>query len=230
MSARGTHRADEVDLGATLFDALESAMSPEVAMRVVVAALQRADRSSLPRDPEAMSRFVVGPLREAIEEALDEETYGLVSDRLAPLLVMASSGVRARSAATTVPAATLLVVTRDPDFAARTRAELGAHVEMAQIDRPLELVGHTTRARSSGGRLLVIVDARLPSIDLRTVAALSTPAEPIYRVLLVGASDAQVAKIREHLPTTRRWLTCSIEETASAARRALGSGAHPGRA
>ena len=43
--------------------------------------------TALPRDPEAMSRFVIGPLREAVEETVGEARRSRGDTRAAPYSV-----------------------------------------------------------------------------------------------------------------------------------------------
>lgn len=239
MISRG--RDDDVNLEAAVLDALEGVMCPATAMRVVLTALRYADRSALPRDPEAMSRFVVGPLREAVEEAVGLAAYESVSDRLSPLLIMASSGVRrrapasgrerdasgvvhtesARGTARTSSADLLLVVTRDPAFVSALSRRLTDAIELAPAERAIDLLTRAQRAQAAGRATLAVVDALLPSVDLATLSAMGLREDARFDVVLVGATAEQLRRIRHQIPASRRWIACDLEHAADLAAREL---------
>ncbi|WP_157068854.1 hypothetical protein [Sandaracinus amylolyticus] len=239
--AGSSPESGEVNLEAAVLDALEGVMSPATAMRVVLTALRYAERAALPRDPEAMSRFVIGPLREAVEECVGSVAYDAVSDRLSPLLLMASSGVRPRhrtwheeSGVVNVERAreretirpprgvdSMLVVTRDPAFVERMRAATTDTIEVAPVERAIDLVTRSQRAHASGLAAIAVVDALLPSVDLTTIAALATRPDAPFDVVLVGATGGQLRRIRYQIAASHRWVACEIEHAADIAVREL---------
>jgi len=78
-------------------EVLERLLTPALSRQLLGDALNRAGRARFPEDPVEAAQVIEGPLRELVEELFGDDTAAFVVLDLAPVLQLASSGVRRRS-------------------------------------------------------------------------------------------------------------------------------------
>lgn len=81
-------------VGHSVLEVVGRILAPALCRRVLADALGRAQTASVPEDPWEARQFIEGPLAEAISDAVGPETASFVLDDLAPILALATSGVR----------------------------------------------------------------------------------------------------------------------------------------
>jgi hypothetical protein len=132
---------------------------------------------------------------------------------VAPRATRLAPTARAMPRAETPWPSCVLVVSRDASLSVHTSAELAGQCAMTVITSPTDLARAATR---SGDRVVVVLDAIEPSIDIGTFVGL-LPILPIdTRVVLVGTDARTRAHLAAQFPVTRTWIPCADGRTPGA--------------
>lgn len=264
----------------SLREALESVAAGEMVPRLVSASLELARRGAVPEDAAPFASFVEGPLRTVVVRTLGDASYEVVAERLAHVLLMATSQVRAKERgdddrdeasqvrladaardaraldepvdATPLPppprigAQTLgrliaapranaivehdarpigrprtqdtvrpprnaptrvLLATLDPLLVTETEARLAGRSAVFAVGTTVEL---SAQIAIAGGRVAVVIDTALPSIDVPSFAALASTFPPGTPVVLWGMSDRQKQRLVTVFPIAESWIASGV--------------------
>lgn len=214
-------RALDRPFSRSLREALESVACDAVVPQLVARALASAGRGVVPEDAGPFAAFVEGPLRTVIVETLGQPSYDAVAERLSHVLAMATSQVRARERGDEHDARPLgpprtedtvrpprhapvrvLIATLDPLLIAETEARLAGRSAVFTVRTTVEL---SAQIAIAGGRVTVVVDTALPSIDVASLAALAPTFPAGTPVVLWGMSERQKERLVAMFPVAAGW-------------------------
>lgn len=169
-------------LGRAVQEVLESLLSPALSRQVFTDALERAGRSAFPEDPVEAAEFVNGPLSALVQEVFGTEEATFVVDHLAPVLSLATSGVRARPrvpAPTARPTQETARPTEGDPYSSPTRpapiddapARRSDRVEVLLTSATPSVPDEVTRALGGAASLSLVQDAfeLFTRIEMRSV-------------------------------------------------------------
>ncbi|WP_236519367.1 hypothetical protein [Sandaracinus amylolyticus] len=100
----------------------------------------------------------------------------------------------------------VLVATLDPLLIAETEGRLTGRSDVLAVGTTAELLTHT----GAPGRIAIVIDTALPSIDVPTFAALA-PSFPLGTVVVLwGMSERQKARLVAMFPIAASWIASGV--------------------
>lgn len=209
-------------LGRAVEEVLHSILSPRLSREVLTDACRRAGRSSFPEDPTAAAEIIEGPLHDLVDELFGKDAAHLLVLDLAPVIQMASSGVRRRSALTPAKLPEVDGLDLPSSYTSRTRpAPAAVEIVVAtlapslppELTRRLEGLAHLRRIRDAfelisavEGRdapLWIVLDGYRPCVDALTLAAFLRGLPEDCRVWLWGCDDGAARRLVAERPQWR---------------------------
>lgn len=207
-------------LGRTVQEVLQSILSPQLSREVLRDACARARRSSFPEDPNAAAEIIEGPLHDMVAELFGDDAAEILVLDLAPVIQMATSGVRRRA---------VFKAPRLPETLRPEQVETPTPVAVSAGLEPLEIIfasfapglpvaltssldglartrlindafGLLTAVEARSTPVWIVLDGHRPCVDVPTLAAFlrSLPAD--CRVLLWGCDDPAARRIVQQRP------------------------------
>ncbi|AKF09712.1 hypothetical protein DB32_006861 [Sandaracinus amylolyticus] len=100
----------------------------------------------------------------------------------------------------------VLVATLDPLLIGETEGRLSGRSDVLAVGTTAELLAHT----SAPGRIAIVIDTALPSIDVPTFAALA-PSFPLGTVVVLwGMSERQKQRLVAMFPIAASWIASGV--------------------
>ena len=211
-------------LGYGIMEMLDGLLTPQLRDRVLDLASEINSGRGIPEEAELTRDFVEGPLRLAVQRLVGDEAADFVLRRLDPLLVMAGSGVRARSEnepidedaiPTPVPPvdAELLVASHAQDVLQALGSSLQGRARTHRVTDVLELI---TRVEARvHRRTVIVVDCREAAFDRTMWIALARSASPRCTLVFWGADELLRARLCTGRVEANDWIFTAPDATIS---------------
>lgn len=190
-----TESAHAGSLATALLEVMGSLMEPRRAETLLSRSLVAFGWASVPEDPESVRALVEGPLRTLLAEELGFEAATFVLEDLAPILELASSGVRATRSEVRISEmpSTKPAPPYDQGKLGIAAATLGSLEELkrqigpfAQVMRVRDAFELFSLIEGRRGPLLVVIDGYRRAVDLSTLSTLMPRISDGCRVILWG--------------------------------------------
>ena len=164
-----------------------------------------------PEDPIDVRQLVEGPLYELVSDEVGEDIATFMLDDLAPILELATSGVRRTGGSAVHHLPTTKPAPPPTDGALRIAVATMASLEelkrdigpFADVERVRDAYELFSTIESRRGPLLVVVDGHRPPVELSTLSMLIPRIPDGCRMILWGFDPARV----ERFLAMDRWST-----------------------
>ncbi len=103
----------------------------------------------------------------------------------------------------------VLVATADIDLLRSFSAWLDPRASVQRVPNLMSMIGALREA--GGRRVVLVIDARSPSVKPLAMAALADDLPPTARVVLWGMSGENYAKMMRLSPAVSHWLLCGVD-------------------